>query len=93
MISRWETALREKGSGKFENKRVIRFTFKNRMFWRRAAAGETDRERLLFCYQISQQIVQGRFPLNKELAFELAALMAQVGPDLSDFINGSLNGE
>ena len=34
VISRWETALREKGSGKFENKRVIRFTYKNRMFWR-----------------------------------------------------------
>jgi hypothetical protein len=24
VISRWETALREKGMGKFENKRVIR---------------------------------------------------------------------
>lgn len=41
-------------------------------------AGETDKERLLLCYQISQQIVAGRFPLNKELAFELAALMSQV---------------
>ena len=34
IISRWETALREKGSGKFQNTRVIRFTFRNRMFWR-----------------------------------------------------------
>ena len=78
VISRWETALREKGSGKFENKRVIRFTYKNRMFWRRSTPGETEKERLLFCYQISRQIVEGRFPLNKELAFELSALMAQV---------------
>ena len=45
---------------------------------RRSAPGETEKERLLFCYQISQQIVEGRFPLNKVLAFELAALMAQV---------------
>ena len=37
-----------------------------------------DRERLLFTYQISKQIVQGKFPLSKELAFELTALMAQV---------------
>ena len=40
--------------------------------------GEVDKERLLFAYQISKQIVYGRFPLNKELAFELTALMAQV---------------
>jgi hypothetical protein len=39
---------------------------------------ETDRERLLFCYQVNQQVIHGRFPLNKELALELAALMAQV---------------
>lgn len=82
VISRWETALREKGSGKFENKRVIRFTYKNRMFWRRSTPGETEKERLLFCYQISHQIVEGRFPLNKELAFELSALMAQI--DIGD---------
>lgn len=39
---------------------------------------ETDRERLLLCYQVNQQVIHGRFPLNKELALELAALMAQV---------------
>ena len=82
MISRWETALREKGLGKFENNRVIRFTFKNRLYWRRNAPGESERERLLLSYQTSQQIVQGKFPLNKELAYELCALMAQVDPML-----------
>ena len=40
--------------------------------------GEVDKERLLFAYQISKQIVNGQFPINKELAFELSALMAQV---------------
>merc|ERR1719507_2374353 len=78
VISKWETALREKGMGKFENKRVIRFVYQNRLFWRKNVVGEVDKERLLFAYQISKQIVHGRFPLNKELAFELTALMAQI---------------
>ena len=78
VISKWETALREKGMGKFENKRVIRFVYQNRLFWRKNVVGEVDKERLLFAYQISKQIVNGQFPINKELAFELSALMAQV---------------
>ncbi|XP_059087273.1 uncharacterized protein CG43867-like isoform X9 [Tigriopus californicus] len=78
VISRWETALREKGLGKFENKRVIRFSYRNRMYWRRNVSGEGDRERLLLAYQVSKQIVNGQFPLNKDLAFELTALMAQI---------------
>ncbi|XP_058805864.1 uncharacterized protein CG43867 isoform X3 [Phymastichus coffea] len=78
IISKWETALREKGSGKFENTRVIQLTYKSRLYWRHAAKMETDRERLLLCYQVNQQVVHGRFPLNRELAFELAALMAQI---------------
>ena len=32
----------------------------------------------MLAYQVSRQIVQGQFPLNRDLAFELAALMAQV---------------
>ena len=78
VISKWETVLREKGMGKFENKRVIRFVYQNRLFWRKNVVGEVDKERLLFAYQISKQIVNGQFPINKELAFELSALMAQV---------------
>lgn len=78
VISKWETALREKGSGKFENTRVIKLVYKNRLYWRNSARTETDRERLLLCYQTNQQVIQGRFPLSKELALELASLMAQV---------------
>ena len=103
------------------------------MSWRRNCPGETEKERLLLCYQISHQvnlpflssanylrkirnypgdlafigqiiflidfkeidetylqIVAGRFPLNKELAFELAALMAQVSSfDHLHFLNTS----
>jgi len=57
---------------------VIQLTYKSRCYWRQAAKMETDKERLLLCYQVNQQVVQGKFPLNRELAFELASLMAQV---------------
>ena len=78
VISRWETALREKGSGKFENKKVVRFVYTNRLYWKKNVLGETEKERLLLCYQISQSISRGKFPVNRELCMELAALMSQV---------------
>lgn len=40
--------------------------------------GETDREKLLLMYQTNDQIVNGLFPLNRDLALEMAALLAQV---------------
>ncbi|XP_037073458.1 pleckstrin homology domain-containing family H member 1-like [Pollicipes pollicipes] len=83
VISRWETALREKGSGKFENTRVIQLSYRSRLYWRQSVKGETDRERLLHVYQANQLIVGGLFPLTRELALELAALMAQI--DLGDY--------
>ena len=48
------------------------------MFWRRNIPGEGDRERLLLAYQVAIDIGKGRFPINKELALELSALMSQV---------------
>merc|ERR1712223_2112556 len=78
VISRWETALRENRIGKFESKRVIRFIYKSRMFWRRNIPGEGEKERLLLAYQVSTDISKGRFPINKELALELSALMSQI---------------
>ncbi|XP_026825796.1 uncharacterized protein CG43867 isoform X2 [Ooceraea biroi] len=90
IISKWETALRQKGSGKFENTRVIQLTYKSRCYWRQAAKMETDKERLLLCYQVNQQVVQGKFPLNRELAFELASLMAQI--DFGEYNNDKARG-
>nr|CAH7720173.1 unnamed protein product [Callosobruchus chinensis] len=51
LISKWEIALREKGLGKFENSKVIRLTYKNRIWWKNCAKLETEKERLLLCYQ------------------------------------------
>ncbi|GCB80032.1 hypothetical protein scyTo_0016087 [Scyliorhinus torazame] len=42
------------------------------------AKGETERERLLLTYQVNDEVVNGRFPVNKDLALEVTALMAQV---------------
>ncbi|XP_057660411.1 uncharacterized protein CG43867 isoform X4 [Diorhabda carinulata] len=78
LISKWEIALREKGLGKFENSRVITLTYKNRLWWKNSAKLETEKERLLLCYQTNKQIVNGRFPVTREAALEFASLMAQM---------------
>ncbi|XP_077494597.1 uncharacterized protein CG43867 [Amblyomma americanum] len=78
VISRWEQALRERHLGKVENTRVICLTFKNRLFLRQHQKAETERERLLTCYFLHGELLQGRFPLTHEMALEMAALMAQI---------------
>nr|XP_056707116.1 pleckstrin homology domain-containing family H member 1 [Euleptes europaea] len=79
VISKWEQALKELNPGKYEGgTRIVKLTYKNRLYFRCQAKGETDRERLLLAFQISGEIASGRFPVNKELALEMAALMAQV---------------
>ncbi|ELK09877.1 Pleckstrin like proteiny domain-containing family H member 1 [Pteropus alecto] len=78
-ISKWEQALKELHSGKSEGgTRVVKLMYKNRLYFRSQVKGETERERLLLAFQASGEIVAGRFPVNKELALEMAALMAQV---------------
>uniref|UniRef100_A0A8C5LKQ7 Pleckstrin homology domain containing, family H (with MyTH4 domain) member 1 n=1 Tax=Jaculus jaculus TaxID=51337 RepID=A0A8C5LKQ7_JACJA len=78
-ISKWEQALKELHPGKSEGgTRVVKLMYKNRLYFRSQVKGETERERLLLASQISGEIVAGRFPVTKELALEMAALMAQV---------------
>ncbi|XP_055145043.1 pleckstrin homology domain-containing family H member 1 isoform X3 [Symphalangus syndactylus] len=77
-ISKWEQAMKELHSRKSEGgTRVVKLMYKNRLYFRSQVKGETDRERLLLASQTSREIVAGRFPVNKELALEMAALMAQ----------------
>uniref|UniRef100_A0A8D2Q929 Pleckstrin homology, MyTH4 and FERM domain containing H1 n=1 Tax=Varanus komodoensis TaxID=61221 RepID=A0A8D2Q929_VARKO len=79
VISKWEQALKELNPGKYEGgTRIVKLTYKNRLYFRSQAKGETERERLLLAFQISGEIAHGRFPVSKELALEMAALMAQV---------------
>lgn len=54
------------------------FCLPYRLYFRSQVKGETERERLLLAFQTSGEIVAGRFPVTKELALEMAALMAQV---------------
>lgn len=78
VISRWEQAFRDSHSGKIDSNRTIRFIFKNRLYFKSTSRYETEKEKLLLGYQINDEIVQGRFPLNRDLAIELASLMAQI---------------
>ncbi|KAM6073742.1 pleckstrin homology domain-containing family H member 1 [Chlamydotis macqueenii] len=79
VISKWEQGLKELHPGKYEGgTRIVKLTYKNRLYFRSQAKGETDRERLLLAFQVSNEIANGRFPVNKELALEMVALMAQV---------------
>ncbi|KAM6961216.1 pleckstrin homology domain-containing family H member 1 [Aplochiton taeniatus] len=78
VISKWEQALKELHPGKYEGTRIVRLTYKSRLCFRAQAKGETERERLLLAYQVNDAVHQGHFPVNKELALEVAALMAQV---------------
>lgn len=48
------------------------------MYFKSLSASETEKEKLLLAYQINEEIIYGRFPLNKDLALELASLLAQV---------------
>ncbi|XP_077587321.1 pleckstrin homology domain-containing family H member 1 [Stigmatopora nigra] len=78
VISKWEQALKEIHPGKNEGTRIVRLTYKNRLCFRSQVKGETERERLLLAHQVNDNVQQGYFPVNKELALEVAALMAQV---------------
>uniref|UniRef100_A0A3P8V9Z6 Pleckstrin homology domain containing, family H (with MyTH4 domain) member 1 n=1 Tax=Cynoglossus semilaevis TaxID=244447 RepID=A0A3P8V9Z6_CYNSE len=78
VISKWEQALKELHPGKNEGTRIVRLTYKNRLCFKFQVKGETERERLLLAYQVNDEVQQGHFPVNKELALEVAALLAQV---------------
>ncbi|KAF7656122.1 hypothetical protein LDENG_00046070 [Lucifuga dentata] len=83
IISKWEQASKEQHTGKSENTRTVRLTYKNRLYFSLQVRGESERERLLLAYQTNEAIVAGHFPVNKELAMEMAALLAQV--EFGDF--------
>ncbi|XP_040906482.1 pleckstrin homology domain-containing family H member 2 [Toxotes jaculatrix] len=83
IISKWEQACKEQHTGKSENTRTVRLTYKNRLYFSLQVRGESERERLLLAYQTNEAIVAGHFPVNKELALEMAALLAQV--EFGDF--------
>ncbi|KAM9067939.1 pleckstrin homology domain-containing family H member 2 isoform X1 [Sarcophilus harrisii] len=83
IISKWEQASKEQQPGKCEGTRTVRLTYKNRLYFSVQVRGESEREKLLLMYQTNDQIVNGLFPLNKELAVEMAALLAQV--EIGDF--------
>ncbi|XP_053315691.1 pleckstrin homology domain-containing family H member 2 [Spea bombifrons] len=91
IISKWEQASKEQHPGKCDSTRTVRLTYKNRLSFSMQVRGETEREKLLLMHQTNDKIVNGIFPVNKELALELAALLAQV--EIGDFERPSLGGQ
>lgn len=83
IIAKWEQACKELHTGKSENTRTVKLTYKNRLYFSQQLRGETERERLLLAYQTNEEIAAGHFPVNKELAIEMSALLAQV--EFGDF--------
>lgn len=83
VIAKWEQASKEQHRGKAEIARTVKLTYKNRLYFSKQVSGETERERLLLAYQTNEEITAGHFPVNKELALEMAALLAQV--EFGDF--------
>ncbi|XP_027006068.2 pleckstrin homology domain-containing family H member 2 [Tachysurus fulvidraco] len=83
IIAKWEQACKELHTGKSENSRTVKLTYKNRLYFSQQQRGETERERLLLAYQTNEEIAAGHFPVNKELALEMSALLAQV--EFGDF--------
>lgn len=57
--------------------------FSARLYFKSLAKSETEREKILLVYQINEEIIHGRFPLNRDLAVELASLIAQI--EFGDF--------
>ncbi|XP_041353761.1 pleckstrin homology domain-containing family H member 2-like isoform X2 [Gigantopelta aegis] len=78
IISQWEQAFRDHHSGNVDQNKSIRILYKNRFYFRSTSRHETEMEKLLVAYQVNEDIMQGRFPINRDLALELASLMAQV---------------
>ncbi|KAK7482214.1 hypothetical protein BaRGS_00026563 [Batillaria attramentaria] len=80
VISKWEQAHNAHASADSseDSSRTIRLLYKNRLYFKSYYRQETEKEKLLLAYQVNEEIVHGRFPLNRDLALELASLMTQV---------------
>ncbi|XP_065062028.1 pleckstrin homology domain-containing family H member 2-like [Rhopilema esculentum] len=78
VISKWEQALKCLGQGKVERQRVIKLTYKNRLYCKSTARLETTKERFLLAYQANESILAGHLQPAPETAYQLAALLAQI---------------
>ncbi|XP_070577015.1 LOW QUALITY PROTEIN: pleckstrin homology domain-containing family H member 2-like [Ptychodera flava] len=93
VISKWEKAVNEAGltASKSDTQKAIKLTYKNRLCFRGNAKLEPDKEKLLLVYQINENMLAGRYPVNKELMLELMSLMCQI--EHGEYKPGSKNVE
>lgn len=84
IISHWESNLRKYHLGKFESTRAIKLIYKHRLCLRKHLKNETDKERILWVYEINNAIINDRFPITFDLCIELMTLILQI--ENGDFI-------
>lgn len=77
-ISNWESTMRKYNLGKFEPTKIIKLTYKHRLCLKRHFKNETDKERLIWIYEINNEVINNRFPVTYDLAIELMSLMIQI---------------
>lgn len=80
VISKWEQAFLHHASqrGRPDTSRTVKLIYKNRLYFKSSSRLESEKERLLLCYQVNEEILHARFPISYELAVEVTALMAQI---------------
>ncbi|CAD5117504.1 DgyrCDS6273 [Dimorphilus gyrociliatus] len=78
VLSQWEQAYGARAGMKFIRGQTARLVFKNRLYWSKRDKFQTEQERYLLAYQANDDVRNGRFPISREMALSLAALMAQI---------------
>ncbi|XP_020901839.1 pleckstrin homology domain-containing family H member 1 isoform X2 [Exaiptasia diaphana] len=78
VISKWEQAMRSNCKGRLDTSRIIKLSYKNRLYFKSLQARESPKEKYFMVFQTNLNVVKGRFPVNKDMAIEFAALMAQI---------------
>ncbi|XP_028409734.1 pleckstrin homology domain-containing family H member 2-like [Dendronephthya gigantea] len=78
VISKWEKTMQSLHQGRHETNRVIRLSYKNRLYFKSLSKNETPTERYFLVYQTFNDTVNGRFPISKDRCIRMTALMAQM---------------
>ncbi|XP_031572263.1 pleckstrin homology domain-containing family H member 1-like isoform X2 [Actinia tenebrosa] len=78
VICKWEQAMRSNCKGRLDSSRVIKLSFKNRLYFKSLSDKDTPKEKYFMVFQTNINVVKGRFPVSRDIAIEFAALMAQI---------------
>ncbi|KAF7493224.1 Uncharacterized protein SSS_09982 [Sarcoptes scabiei] len=77
-ISYWESTLRKYNLGKFDPTKLIKLSYRHRLCFASHFKNETEKEKLIWIYEVNEEILRERFPITKDLAIELMSLLIQI---------------